>query len=185
MKVLTIDISAHFGFSLVDDQTGQIFDSGTWELKTPSKADKYAKLPVLRECLNQLYAQHGDIGRVVYEDVEFSTTQLAHASYSRLLAVCLLWAIDTKLPYSGIEVAAIKKHVTGAGNADKEAVMAAMRVRYPQITLIDDNHADALAICACVTDKFDLAAPTLKAMRKQAKRVKSAKKNAKAALAVA
>jgi Holliday junction resolvasome RuvABC endonuclease subunit len=43
-----------------------------------------------------------------------------------------------------VPVGAIKRHVTGRGNADKEAVIAAVRAR--GFTPADDNEADALAL---------------------------------------
>ena len=38
----------------------------------------------------------------------------------------------------------IKKHATGSGNAGKPKMVAAARDKWPDIRIIDDNHADAL-----------------------------------------
>lgn len=47
-------------------------------------------------------------------------------------------------PYCGVPIGSIKKHTTGKGNADKAAVMAAMRALGFEPG--DDNEADALAL---------------------------------------
>ena len=44
----------------------------------------------------------------------------------------------------GIPVATIKRHISGRGNADKDAVIAAVRALGFEPT--DDNEADALAL---------------------------------------
>jgi Holliday junction resolvasome RuvABC endonuclease subunit len=48
------------------------------------------------------------------------------------------------IPYQGVSVGAIKRHATGKGNADKQAVIAAIKSR--GFTPADDNEADAIAI---------------------------------------
>jgi Holliday junction resolvasome RuvABC endonuclease subunit len=54
------------------------------------------------------------------------------------------WAENRKIPYSGVPVGTIKKHATGKGNANKEAMIAAaVAMGYRPA---DDNEADALAL---------------------------------------
>jgi len=50
------------------------------------------------------------------------------------------------VPYEGIPVGTIKRHVAGKGNASKDEVIAAVRALgfEPE----DDNEADALALLA-------------------------------------
>ena len=52
--------------------------------------------------------------------------------------------------YQGVPVGTIKRHVTGKGNADKAAVIAAVRAR--GFNPADDNEADALAILLWATE---------------------------------
>jgi crossover junction endodeoxyribonuclease RuvC len=54
------------------------------------------------------------------------------------------WAEMFKIPYRGVPVGTIKRHTTGRGNADKEAVIAAVRAL--GFDPVDDNEADALAL---------------------------------------
>ena len=46
--------------------------------------------------------------------------------------------------YEGVPVGTIKRFISGKGNADKQAVIAAVRAR--GFNPADDNEADALAI---------------------------------------
>jgi Holliday junction resolvasome RuvABC endonuclease subunit len=48
------------------------------------------------------------------------------------------------VPYQGVPVGTIKKHATGRGNADKQAMVAAARAR--GFSPADDNEADAIAL---------------------------------------
>ena len=71
----------------------------------------------------------------------------AHA-YGGFMAHLTAWCEQHGVPYAGVPVGTIKRFVTGKGNADKAAVIAAVRALgyFP----VDDNEADALALLACV-----------------------------------
>ena len=70
-------------------------------------------------------------------------TAAAHA-YGGYLAHLTAWAEANKIPYQGVPVGTIKRHIAGKGNADKAAVIAA--VRKLGFAPADDNEADALAL---------------------------------------
>jgi Holliday junction resolvasome RuvABC endonuclease subunit len=63
---------------------------------------------------------------------------------THLLATLTAWCEQHRVPYQGVPVRKIKRHVTGKGNADKAAVIAAVRAR--GFSPADDNEADAIAI---------------------------------------
>ncbi|MBN4688608.1 hypothetical protein, partial [Escherichia coli] len=71
------------------------------------------------------------------------STDAAHA-YGGFLATLTAWCEHHGVPYQGVPVGTIKKHVTGKGNASKDEMMVAMRARGYQPA--DDNEADALAL---------------------------------------
>lgn len=50
------------------------------------------------------------------------------------------------IPCFGYVPTAIKKYWAGKGNADKDDMVAATLLKYPNLDLSDDNEADALAI---------------------------------------
>ncbi len=97
-----------------------------------------------RSWLQEVDETTGGVGVVVFEEVRRHLgTSAAHA-FGGFLAHLTAWAEANKIPYQGVPVGTIKRHVTGKGNADKQAVIAAVRALgfNPQ----DDNEADALAI---------------------------------------
>ena len=67
--------------------------------------------------------------------------------YGGLMATLQAWSEDKGVPCAGVPVGVIKKFATGKGNANKEAMMAAMREL--GFDVVDDNHADAIALWLC------------------------------------
>lgn len=86
----------------------------------------------------------GGLDSLWFEEVRrHAGTDAAHV-YGGLLATLTAWAEHHGIPYSGVPVGSIKKHATGKGNANKEAMIAAAVAR--GFTPVDDNEADALAL---------------------------------------
>jgi hypothetical protein len=50
------------------------------------------------------------------------------------------------IQYQGVPVGTVKKHATGKGNSNKDAMVEAARSKWPDIDIKDDNQADALWI---------------------------------------
>jgi Holliday junction resolvasome RuvABC endonuclease subunit len=86
----------------------------------------------------------GPFGVIVFEEVRAHAGTLAAQVYGGFLAHLTAWCERNAVPYLGVPVATIKRHVTGKGNASKDDVIKAVRARgyAPK----DDNEADALAI---------------------------------------
>jgi Holliday junction resolvasome RuvABC endonuclease subunit len=61
-----------------------------------------------------------------------------------LLATLTSWCEHRGIAYQGVPVGTIKKFIAGKGNADKQAVIQAVRARGYEPA--DDNEADAIAI---------------------------------------
>jgi len=97
-----------------------------------------------RNWLN-LFVTGGDMIQAVYfEEVRRHVgTDAAHI-YGGFLACLSAWCEENGLAYQGVPVGTIKRFTTGKGNADKAAVIAALRELGFSPT--DDNEADALAI---------------------------------------
>lgn len=90
------------------------------------------------------------INAVYFEEVRaHAGTDAAHV-YGGLLAILTAWCEQRGIAYQGVPVGTIKRHVTGKGNADKAAVIAAIRAC--GFCPTDDNEADALAILLWATD---------------------------------
>lgn len=84
------------------------------------------------------------IAVVCYEEVRRHCGVDAAHVYGGLMATLTSWCEQHGIPYQGVPVGTIKRHATGKGNASKEAMIEAMKVKghAPE----DDNEADALAI---------------------------------------
>jgi Holliday junction resolvasome RuvABC endonuclease subunit len=94
--------------------------------------------------LDQTLEITGGIDVVYFEEVRRHIgTDAAHV-FGGLLATLTAWCETQGIPYQGVPVGTWKRHACGKGNADKQAVIAAMRQR--GFAPADDNEADAIAI---------------------------------------
>jgi len=92
---------------------------------------------------------HG-IRRVVFEEVRRHVgTDAAHI-YGGFLGALTSWCEEHEIPYQGVPVGTIKRFVTGKGNANKDAVIAAVSAR--GYAPADDNEADAIALLLWVIE---------------------------------
>ena len=100
--------------------------------------------------LNQLAIDVGGIGAVFHEEIrKHLSTDSAHV-HGGLLATLTAWCEQRSIPYQGVPVGTIKRHITGKGNADKATVTAAIRAR--GFKPVDENEADALAVLLWATE---------------------------------
>ena len=140
--LLALDLGTTTGFALRSCD-GSI-SSGTVSFR-PSRYDgggmRYLRF---RSWLEQLAADVGPIGAIHHEEIRrHAGTDAAHV-YGGLLATLTAWCELRRIPYQGVPVGTIKRHIAGKGNADKAAVIAAVRARGHDPA--DDNEADAIAI---------------------------------------
>ena len=89
-------------------------------------------------------ADSAGFGAVYFEEVRRHLGVDAAHVYGGLLATLTAWCEHHQIPYQGVPVGTIKRHVTGKGNASKAEVLAAMRAK--GFATSDDNEADALAV---------------------------------------
>lgn len=84
--------------------------------------------------------------------IEGPVTHAPSAHRSKLLGGW--WATASRIaplvddPVLVVPPATRAKYAAGKGNADKRAVLAAVRAAYPQFTIRNDNEADAVALAA-------------------------------------
>jgi len=139
--VLALDLGTTTGWAL--QATDGLITSGTVSSR-PSRYDgggmRYLRF---RGWLDQLAAERALPQAVYCEEVRrHAATDAAHV-FGGLLATLTSWCEQRRIPYQGVPVGTIKRHVIGKGNADKQAVIAAVRAR---VSPTDDNEADAIAI---------------------------------------
>jgi len=140
--MLALDLATTTGWALRTTD-GQIL-SATVSFK-PSRYDgggiRYLRF---RRWLDSMAQNAGRVGVVHYEEVRrHLSTDAAHV-HGGLLATLTAWCEQNAIPYQGVPVGTIKRFIAGKGNADKAAVIAAVRER--GFSPADDNEADAIAI---------------------------------------
>ncbi len=97
-----------------------------------------------RGWLDEIAKNADEIAALYFEEVcRHIGTDAAHL-YGGFLATLTAWCEQRSIPYEGVPVGTIKRFIAGKGNADKEAVIAAVRAR--GFSPGDDNEADAIAI---------------------------------------
>jgi Holliday junction resolvasome RuvABC endonuclease subunit len=97
-----------------------------------------------RAWLQEVDETAGGIGAVYFEEVRSHRGVAAAHAYGAFLGHLTAWAEMNRIAYLGVPVGTIKRHIIGKGNADKEAVIAAVRAL--GFDPGDDNEADALAL---------------------------------------
>jgi len=140
--LLALDLGAVTGWAI--QLAGGKIESSTVSFR-PSRYDgggmRYVRF---RSWLDGIAADVTGIAVVYFEEVRRHIgTDAAHL-YGGFLATLTAWCEQNGTAYQGVPVGTIKRFIAGKGNADKEAVIAAVRARgfHPA----DDNEADALAI---------------------------------------
>jgi hypothetical protein len=146
--LLALDLGTMTGWALRTPDARIL--SGTTSFK-PSRYDgggmRYLRF---RGWLDGVAADAGGITAVYFEEVRRHVgTDAAHL-FGGFLATLSTWCEQHDIPYQGVPVGTIKRFIAGKGNADKEAVTAAVRARgfHPA----DDNEADAIAILLWAID---------------------------------
>lgn len=140
--ILALDLGTTMGWAIRLGGGG--VHSGTVSFR-PSRYDgggmRYLRF---RSWLDGFAADAGGPGAVYFEEVRRHVgTDAAHL-YGGFLATLTAWCEQRGVAYEGVPVGTIKRFITGRGNADKAAVIAAVRSR--GFAPADDNEADALAI---------------------------------------
>jgi Holliday junction resolvasome RuvABC endonuclease subunit len=114
-------------------------------------------MPFLRfkRWLTDLKATLGAIDAIYFEEVRAHKGVDAAHKYGGFVAHLTAWCEHHGIPYSGIPVGTIKKHITGKGNSSKEEVVAA--VKNKGFAPIDDNEADSLALLDFVLNNLNVS----------------------------
>jgi hypothetical protein len=145
---LALDLGTSTGFAV--QLAGGKIESGTVSFR-PSRYDgggmRYLRF---RGWLDSIAGDAAGIGAVHYEEVRRHLgTDSAHV-HGGMLGTLSAWCEQHSVPYQGVPVATIKRFIAGKGNADKQAVIDAVRAR--GFCPADDNEADAIAILLWAID---------------------------------
>jgi len=140
--IIALDLGTNTGFA-IREACGNI-TSGTASFKTGRFEG--GGMPFLRfkRWLTDFKQTLGVIDAIYFEEVRAHKGVDAAHKYGGFVAHLTAWCEHHQIPYSGIPVGTIKKHITGKGNAPKESVIIA--VKNKGFSPIDDNEADSLAL---------------------------------------
>jgi len=142
MRILAIDPGTACGWAV--RHSAQTVDSGVWDLTAKRHEGGGMRFLRCRVAFREaLVAFRPDV--VVYEEVRRHMGVDAAHVYGGIIAIIAseCEAQEPKIPYRGIPVGTVKKHATGKGNADKDAMIAAAVKRWAGFVPADDNEADA------------------------------------------
>ena len=140
--VLALDLGQRAGWA-VRNRDGAIA-SGVQEFR-PGRFEGGGMIWLrFRGWLQEINETSGGVAVVVFEEVVAHRGVAASHCYAGFLAHLTAWAEANRIPYQGVPVGTIKRHIAGKGNADKQAVIDA--VRRLGFAPADDNEADALAL---------------------------------------
>lgn len=142
MKVLAIDPGTRTGFAY--GVSGALMDSGTWDLRatgagSPSKP--MAMLIRYHKLVEELKRYTPDV--IAFEQVMAHNGLHASHLYGGFVALLYARCAEIGAHPVPVPVGTIKKHATGKGNANKEAMIRTAKQKF-KIDPVDDNHADAL-----------------------------------------
>lgn len=154
MRVLAIDPGSTCGWAFADTEKND-GASGVWDIRPNPKRGDSPGMRYLK--LHAQLKKHLPLDLVVYELQHHrggAATEYAIGCSTTIQAFCAA----NRIEHSAVHSAIIKSFVLGRApkrkkgdpkfDRSKDAVMAAARVRWPEIELIDDNHADALWLAA-------------------------------------
>jgi hypothetical protein len=102
--------------------------------------------------LSEIAESSGPLSAVFFEEVRAHAGTLAAHVYGGFLAHLEAWAEFRDVPYQGVPVGTIKRFIAGKGNADKQAVIAAVKAR--GFAPADDNEADAISILLWAIENY-------------------------------
>ncbi|WP_251044285.1 MULTISPECIES: hypothetical protein [unclassified Lysobacter] len=139
--ILALDLGTTLGWSL--RLSGQVM-SGSEPFKVGRFEGGGMRYLRFVRWLDDLWRFAGPLATVHFEEVRrHKGVDAAHA-YGGFLAQLSAWCERHAVPYQGVPVGTIKKFATGKGNANKAAMIEA--VKHWGYQPADDNEADALAL---------------------------------------
>jgi len=140
--ILALDLGTTTGWAL-RNLRGRIL-SGTAEFKPHRFEGGGMRYLRFERWLDETIRLAGDVEAVYFEEVRRHVGVDAAHAYGGFLAGLTAWCEEHAIAYQGVPVGTIKRFIAGKGNADKAAVIAAVRER--GFAPADDNEADAIAI---------------------------------------
>ena len=140
--ILSLDLGTQTGWAV--GKLDGVITSGTISFKPNRFEGGGMRYLRFTNWLDELQRLVGGISEVYFEEVRRHLGIDAAHAYGGFLGGLTSWCENNQIPYLGVPVGAIKRHITGKGNAGKREVMDAVRAK--GFKPMDDNEADAIAL---------------------------------------
>ena len=140
--ILALDLGSTTGWAIRNSRCRILH--GTAEFRPTRFEGGGMRYLRFKRWLTEIKQSCDGIDAVYFEEVRrHAGVDAAHA-YGGFMAHLTAWCEHHQIPYQGVPVGTIKKHATGKGNANKDQMISAARLRGPAPA--DDNEADAIAL---------------------------------------
>lgn len=150
MKILALDPATHCGFA---HSCGA---SGVWDLSV--RRDESSGMRLIRLVSKLEEVRIIGIDLLVFEAARHGGPHMQGplVVQAELQGVIKLWCERSGILYRGYSPTEIKKHATRSGRANKLEMTFAAAERWPQLNIIDHNHADALWLLSLASAEYDV-----------------------------
>lgn len=148
--ILALDCATRTGWCLMEN--GRVHSSGVQDFTRVRGESSGAMFLRLRQWLTALLDRQRDVTLVVHEQAHFrggAATEITVNLTGRVQEIRSLAGIE----YVPVHTAALKKHATGKGSADKAEMMLQARSILRRLP-IDDNEADAVLLARYAWEKY-------------------------------
>jgi len=141
-KILALDLGTKTGWAVC--LADQKILSGTENFKSTRFEGGGMRYLRFKNWLDEMNKLSNGIDQIYFEEVRRHIGVDAAHAYGGFLAHLTAWCEAENIPYLGIPVGTIKKHITGKGNASKGQIIS--KITEMGFAPKDDNEADALAL---------------------------------------
>lgn len=154
MRVLALDPATHTGFAHSSEF------SGVWDLSVRKDESSGMRLIRLDSKLNEIRDSLG-VDLLVFEAARGGMPGRLGALVvsAEIQGHVKFWCEQNKINFRGYSPTEIKKHATGKGNSGKPLMMEKAEAKWPAVTILDDNHADALWLLDLAMQEYGKCSP--------------------------
>ena len=150
--ILTLDLGTKTGWAL--KTSDGLITSGTAQFKNDRWQGGGMRYLKFKHWLEEMLITVDGIDAIYYEEVRRHLGVDAAHAYGGFMGHLTAWCEHHQVAYEGVPVGTIKRHATGKGNANKAAMILAVKNLGYDPT--DDNEADALALLHWALDNRTL-----------------------------
>ncbi|QDP51137.1 MAG: hypothetical protein Unbinned1190contig1000_30 [Prokaryotic dsDNA virus sp.] len=150
--IVAVDLGTKSGIAW---STGDDIETTAFDFSKVRQMGAGMRPLMLRQELLTLFERLSPIDQVVFENVERHSATYAAQIFGELRGCLMSVCEEMDIPYRGLSVTRIKKHVTGSGICKKDVTREAIAKLWPHIPVSDltEDEVDALSILKCALDK--------------------------------